>query len=124
MGPNGEISQQTSINSEISQQTKSHFITWKIHMHWDIVTIWRSATADSLEVARSDKQLLIVDAILSHMSNPKLKSNMTFKAKWQGDEGHPDEYQDLPWNELGNNSVIHEYLETDGMSTLIPTQFR
>jgi hypothetical protein len=35
-------------------------------------------TTDPMEVARSDKQLFIVDAIISHTGKPKLKSNMTF----------------------------------------------
>lgn len=81
-------------------------------------------TTDPMEVARSDKQLFIVDAIISHTGKPKLKSHMTFKVKWQGYEGHTDEYQDLPWSELRNNSVLHDYLRTHGMATLIPTAFR
>ena len=83
-----------------------------------------ATTTDPMEVARSDKQLFIVDAIISHTGTPKLKSNMTFKVKWQGYEGHPDEYQDLPWSELRTNSVLHDYLREHGMKTLIPTQFR
>ena len=49
---------------------------------------------------------------------------MTFKVKWQGYEGHPDEFEDLPWSELRNNSVLHDYLRQNGMSTLIPKAFK
>ena len=92
-----------------------------IHLH---PFRYDAATTDPMEVARSDTQLFIVDAIISHTGTPKLKSNMTFKVKWQGYEGHPDEYQDLPWSELRTNSVLHDYLKTHGMATLVPIAFR
>ena len=81
---------------------------------------------DPVEVALTDKDLFIVDAVVAHKGNPRRKSEMTFTVKWKGYEGHPDEYTDNQlYKDLKNNVSFHEYCRAHKeLLSLIPQQFR
>jgi transposase InsO family protein len=81
---------------------------------------------DPVEVALTDKDLFIVDAVVAHKGNPRRKSEMTFTVKWKGYEGHPDEYTDNQlYKDLKNNVAFHEYCRAHKeLLSLIPQQFR
>ena len=81
-------------------------------------------TTNPFEVANSDSQLHIIERIVSHTGDKRQKSKMTFKVKWLGYDGHPDEYTDEPWANVRTTIALHEYLRTHNMESLIPTQFR
>jgi transposase InsO family protein len=81
---------------------------------------------DPAEVALTDKQLFVVDAITAHEGDPRRKSSMTFTVKWKGYEGHPDEFTpNQLYKDLKNNVSFHEYCRKNKeLLCLIPTQFR
>ena len=79
-------------------------------------------STDPIEVAQKDYQEFIVESVLAHAGDPKLKSQMDFLVKWQG-YGN-DENLWLPWKELRNNPKLHEYLFSVGMMKIIPKEFR
>ena len=76
-----------------------------------------------MEIANSDTQSFIVDSIISHTGDKRTKSKMMFKVKWQGYEGHPDEFSEVPWGNLKNNVFLHNYLRDNNTASIIPKTF-
>jgi hypothetical protein len=73
------------------------------------------------QVAYGDEQFWEVEAVLKHRGFRLKRTTMEFLIKWVGFE-HP-EWQ--PWGDyLRDNSIMHEYLRTHGMSTYIPKKFQ
>ena len=73
-----------------------------------------------LEIALSDQQLFVVDEILEHTGSPKKRQNMMFKVKWKGF----DDPTWVPWDNVKNNNVLHQYLRHNNLQRLIPIQIR
>ncbi len=76
----------------------------------------------AVTVARKDKEEFVVQAIIRHIGDPKRKTGMDFLVRWEGYDDSHNLW--LPWNSLRNNSVLHEYLQSKGLRSLIPTKFR
>ena len=73
-----------------------------------------------LEIALSDQQLFVVDEILEHTGSPKKRQNMMFKVKWKGF----DDPTWVPWDNVKNNNVLHQYLRHNNLQRLIPIKIR
>ena len=99
-------------------KTVNHHVTDLRPFHYD------PATTNPHSVAQSDSQLHTIERIVSHTGVARFKSQMTFKVKWLGYEGHPDEYTNEPWANVRTTIALHEYLRNHNMASLIPKQFR
>ena len=64
----------------------------------------------------------VVQSIICHIGDPKRKTGMDFLVRWEGYDDSHNLW--LPWNSLRNNSVLHEYLQSKGLRSLIPNKFR
>ena len=74
------------------------------------------------DVARRDIQATIVEAIRSHEGDIKRKSTLDFLVKWKDVEDSGNLW--LPWSELRNNPVLHQYLADHHLAKLIPKEFK
>jgi transposase InsO family protein len=72
------------------------------------------------DIALRRENYVIVDSVITHIGNTSNRSELKFKIKWQ------DESEDSwePWSNLKNNSIIHQYLADNRMSSLIPSRYR
>jgi transposase InsO family protein len=71
-------------------------------------------------IAAQDKQMFIVEQILSHK---KVNNNYSFRVKWEGYDD-PTDITWEPYTNLKNNSVFHTYCKDNNLHSLIPRQFR
>jgi hypothetical protein len=71
-------------------------------------------------IAAQDKQMFIVEQILSHK---KVNNNYSFRVKWEGYDD-PTDITWEPYKNLKNNSVFHTYCKDNNLHSLIPRQFR
>ena len=102
-----------------TEQTTPYHVTDLVPFKWD------AKHTDPTEIANSDKQLHVIDAITAHEGNPRRKSQMTFTVKWKGYEGQPDEFTPgQPWKELRKTKALHAYLRDNNMAFIIPKEYR
>ena len=73
------------------------------------------------KISHRDTFEYIVEQILQHHGDPKLKSGMDFLVRWKNLDPSADLW--LPWKELRNNPALHAYLRTHHMVKLIPKEF-
>ena len=71
-----------------------------------------------LAIAAKDYEEDEVEAIIRHIGNPKQKTKMEFLVRWLGFDESEDLW--LAWDELRNNTVLHQYLRDNNMEKLIP----
>jgi hypothetical protein len=74
---------------------------------------------DPKAVALTDKDMYIVERIISHKGDKKLRGKMTFRVKWEGEEQVTTE----PYSLLRDNEKLHEYLKKKNLTALIPKKF-
>jgi hypothetical protein len=77
---------------------------------------------DPREIANKVLGLVDVDEILQHKGSKHQKKKMTFLVKWKGFDTKHNQW--LPWNEVKNLAVLHEYLRKHKLKVLIPQRFR
>jgi transposase InsO family protein len=77
---------------------------------------------DPTSIANRDYQLFEVESILHHQGDVKRKSTLQFLVHWSGYSHNEDSWE--PWSELRNNSVLHHYLRTKNLHSLIPKEHR
>jgi hypothetical protein len=75
-----------------------------------------------LSVAAKDNQEYIVESIHAHAGDPRRYGSMDFLVRWAGYGPEDDMY--IPWAELRNNPVLHEYLFRVGLINTIPKEHR
>ena len=73
-------------------------------------------------VALRDRQETVVESILSHSGDPKRLSSLDFLVHWRGLDDKENLW--LPWKELRNNPILHQYLRNNGMAAKVPKEFR
>ena len=73
-------------------------------------------------VALRDRQETVVGEILRHSGDPKRISTLDFLVRWQGFDDKENLW--VPWKELRNNPILHQYLRDHGMKTKIPKEHR
>ena len=70
-------------------------------------------------IANKDSQQFDVGQILEHSGDRYgSKDQLYFKVRWLGLTEREDSW--LPWKELRHNTILHAYLRTHKMSSLIP----
>jgi hypothetical protein len=77
---------------------------------------------DPTSIANRDYQLFEVESILHHQGDVKRKSTLQFLVHWSGYSHNEDSWE--PWSELRNNPVLHYYLGTKNLHSLIPKEHR
>ena len=79
----------------------------------------RTSEDDLVEVARMDVGEFVVEAILNWNGDPSDRESLDFLVKWKG---LSDEFNLwLPWSELKDNTILHDYLGTvEELKTLKP----
>jgi hypothetical protein len=113
------------IDNDKSQYTLLNLATNKLEHHHitDLREFVYDEHVNPEEVARADKQLRLVDKVLSHKGDPSKKTSMEFYIRWQGYDDNHNSWE--VWNkELRKDKVVHEYLIEHGMKNLISPEFR
>ena len=97
---------------------------YKVHIKRLVPFYYDESIYDPYEIAAKDIDEELVDKILDHVPNPpdRKKSKMQFLVRWAGQDKSHDLW--LPWKELYSNTILHKYLNDNGMKTLIPTKYR
>ena len=83
---------------------------------------FNSAFTSPQGVAVRDRDEFLVEAILNHRGNFKIKSELEFLVKWVGYEAEYNEW--IPWSNLRRTSRLHTYLHDIGKDSVIPKEFR
>jgi len=81
-----------------------------------------AARTDPKQVAMKDQpDMYLVEEILQHSGNLRTnKGKCRFKVKWLGFKEPTWE----PWKHVRDNSVLHQYLQRQGLAANIPSKFR
>lgn len=69
-------------------------------------------------VAIRDHHEYVVEKILEHTGDPKRRSTLEFKVRWQGYSDEHDSWE--PWKNLRLVDKLHDYLRENNLSKLIP----
>ena len=70
--------------------------------------------------ALKDKQLYVIEKIISHTGNPRFCSKMRFTVKWSSGEEPTIE----SWNNISSTIQLHTYLREHNLEKLIPKKNR
>ena len=74
------------------------------------------------EAASRDRKEFIIDRIVSHVGDFKVKRELKFLVKWLGYEESDNTYE--PWSHLRDTEQLHAYLIRCGLQQEIPRKFR
>ena len=69
-----------------------------------------------------DREEYLVEEILAHRGDPKRKTSLEFLVKWKGYTDENNSWE--PWNNLKDNSFLHDYLRSHGFSKLLPASHK
>ena len=64
----------------------------------------------------------LVQETLTHRNDPKRKSSMEFKIRWQGYNSSEDTWE--PWKAVRNIPALHSYLVSVGLAKLVPWEHK
>jgi hypothetical protein len=91
-------------------------------VHVSRIRPYLNTSDTSLEKMRSiavrDHHEFVVDTVLEHTGDPKKKSDLSFKVRWQGYTDEHDSWE--PWKNLRLVDKLHDYLRNNGMAKLVP----
>jgi hypothetical protein len=113
---------------EVIKQTKNDIsckhvvtnITSKLHS--SRVTPFIGSTTDAQTAALLDRDEFIVDSVITHRGNTKKISSIEFLIRWFNYSSEHDSWE--PWAEMKKVSVVHDYLNKNNMSNIIPKQYK
>lgn len=94
----------------------------KIHVSKLRPFVYDKRYTDPRTVANSDRQSFDVQEIISHTGSKRQKSQMTFRVRWMGYSAEDDTWE--PWSNLRTNAILHQYLRDNGMTSIVPKNFR
>jgi hypothetical protein len=100
----------------VNNQTKRYHASHMKLFEYDPLVI------NPLEVAIRDSDHYIVERILQHKGNPRLKKTLEFLVLWKGYD--QSEASWVPWSNVRTNSRLHEYLRHNNLQRLIPFSYR
>jgi hypothetical protein len=75
-----------------------------------------------LVVAQHNEQEFVVESIVGHRGNRSKRSTMEFKVRWAGFGESCDSWE--PYKALLHVDKLHDYLRTNTMRTLIPSEHK
>jgi hypothetical protein len=76
------------------------------------------AVIDPAIIAMHDNQEFVIEKVLNHRGDKKLRSSMEFLIKWKGfDDENQNSWE--PWSGVRNTEKLHEYLNDNKMKSLI-----
>ena len=105
-----------SLHNAVTDKVESHHVTWLQPF------LYNPTKINPDNIARAEAQEYQVERIVTHQGDPTRKSSLDFMVKWVGYDDAENLW--LPWSELRNNPILHEYLRNKGMSNLVPDEFR
>ena len=73
-------------------------------------------------VANRENRVFDVEKVLAHRGNTKRLSTLEFLVQWRGFTSDDNSWE--PWKHLRTNFVLHDYLRSKGLDSLIPHNFR
>jgi hypothetical protein len=69
-------------------------------------------------IAMHDNQEFVIEKVLNHRGDRKLRSSMEFLIKWKGfDNKNQNSWE--PWSGVRNTEKLHEYLTENKMKSLV-----
>ena len=83
--------------------------------------IFDRAISDPLDVARHDYLEFFIEKILGHRGNFRQKSSLEFHIKWLGYSNDHNTWE--PYKSLSDLDLLHEYLISKKLDSLIPSKF-
>jgi hypothetical protein len=86
------------------------------------VTPFIGSKTNAETAALLDHDEYIVDFVITHRGNPKKVSSLEFLIRWHNYSSVHDSWE--PWAEMKRVSVVHDYLNNNNMSNIIPTQYK
>jgi hypothetical protein len=104
------------VQNLVTSQIEDFHITNLRPFHFDENEI------DPREIANKVLGLVDVESILKHKGNKNRKRQMTFLVHWKGFDTKHDQW--LPWKDVKNLAVLHDYLKKNKLKTLIPQRYR
>ena len=115
---NQEIVDEVEHNDQLTNTELDDNISAEEHQSQtaDTPVLNDSTKADTLEESAD------VGAILAHKGKPKKRTKMQFQVRWKGYDPSHDQW--LPWSELKNIWVLHNYLRDNQLGHLIPRCFQ
>jgi hypothetical protein len=105
-----------TVQNLVTSQIEDFHITNLRPFHFDENEI------DPREIANKVLGLVDVESILKHKGNKNRKRQMTFLVHWKGFDTKHDQW--LPWKDVKNLAVLHDYLKKNKLKTLIPQRYR
>jgi hypothetical protein len=78
-----------------------------------------SASVNPEDIAIQNQHLQVVDKILAHRGSAKSRQRLEFHVQWNTSDPSWE-----PWSNLRDNLVVHEYLRSNSMSSIIPIRYR
>ena len=105
----------TSVNGQEKQVNISRLVPF----HYD------STTTNPEVIAAQEKDMFIVENILSHKEDGvgRGKQSYKFQVKWEGWDG-PTDLTWEPMKHLKNNSIFHAYCKQNKLEKLIPEKYQ
>ena len=86
------------------------------------MTPFIGSTSDAQTSALLDRDEFIVDFVVTHRGNSRKVSSLEFLIRWHNYSSAHDSWE--PWSEMKKVSVVHEYLNKNNMSKIIPQQYK
>ena len=130
-GPPSKFNTQLRGPYKVLRNVLDHYTLWntvtrkeeEIHISLLRPFLFDSNYVDPKEVAMKDAiSTFTVESILRHEGNKRRVSSLDFLVRWQGYGEAEDLW--LPWKELRDNSILHQYLAANNMKGLIPQSHR
>jgi len=89
--------------------------------------VFDETRVDPTDIANKDMSASVVESIISHEPvkqnySGQRVSEMTFRVRWRNLTEDYDRI--LPWKELRNNPILHQYLRNNNLERLIPREHR
>jgi transposase InsO family protein len=81
-------------------------------------------TTDPVQFALDEAQQKVVESVVEHEDTEGKNhiKDFNFFIKWKGKDENFNAW--LPWKELRQNSIVHEYMKRNGLSSKIPKEFK
>ena len=117
LGPYVVISQHKNdiTCKHVTLNTRSVLHTSRVHPFFGTLD-------EAKRISMVDKEEFIVEEILAHRGNIQRKTSLEFLVRWLGYELEDNTYE--PWNNLKDNSILHDYLRKHNLAKLLPASHK
>jgi hypothetical protein len=74
------------------------------------------------DIANREYESWEIESIINHQGNPKRLRTLDFLVRWKNCDPMYDRW--IPWKELRNNPILHQYLLNNNLKSIIPREHR